>query len=414
MNKKPNIIFHQYLTYYQALLTQLDTASTLEEKSILELLTYRSQIQQTLDNHPILSPGNQQTLLHLDQKLKSLASQIVNLDLIKLKDYRQSLNPPLTAWWWYLENEIPPHPSTHYESLWKGLNFAGWTINLALLSNIISRFLSGGTGLGGAIIIVLPTLLTLLQARNDLTDSGNILFVSLLEKLGIKSQREPQAKLVSTGILTGIILSIWLTLPTFSQIYTILGKQAYERGELGNAETHYHKAIALNPDNGAAHYNLGNLYENINHLKQAKTEYLFAVKSGMTEANNNLGRLLIKEGQYSEAVSLLHQGLTRPEKSPETRYSLLKNLGWARLEQKDPQAAITYLESAIKIGEKTSTNAASAYCLLAQALEQNQNHNQAFTQWKFCCQKATILNPDEDKWLLIGRQKKIKLCRINH
>ncbi len=202
-------------------------------------------------------------------------------------------------------------------------------------------------------------------------------------------------------------------LPMFSQVYNILGKQAYDVGNLGQAEAHYQQAISLNPDNAIAHYNLGNLYEDLNDLKQAKNKYSFAVKNGIADANNNLGRLLIKEKKYSEAVSLLNKALEIPDKSALTKYNLSKNLGWARLEQKDHQSAITYLESAITIGENNQLSEASAHCLLAQALEVNKNKTEALEQWDLCCEKGRIIKPDEDQWLLMGRQKKIKTCLEN-
>ncbi len=413
MTQKLNLILAQYLNDYKTLLNQLETNSPIEESLILNLLNHRSQIQELLKDKAGISPGHQQSLLTLDKKLKSLATKIVNSDMIKLEDYRQSFNPQTTEWWWYLETEIPPNRLTRYNSVWKGLTLAGWTFNLALLSNIISRFISEGTGISGAVLIVLPTLLTLLQARNDLTNSGESLFNYILEKLGLKSQRTALAKLVSTIFLTVIIFIFWFLLPMFSQVYNILGKQAYDVGDLGQAEAHYQQAISLNPDNAIAHYNLGNLYEDLNDLKQAKNEYSFAVKSGVAEANNNLGRLLIKEKQYSEAVSLLKKGLSIPDKSAQINYNLFKNLGWARLEQKDPQSAITYLKSAITIGDEHQLTEASAHCLLAQALEVNKNQTEALEQWGLCCQKASIINPDEDQWLLMGRQKKIKSCLSN-
>lgn len=413
MSTKQNLILAQYLKDYQTSLHKLENNYPIEEKLILELLTHRSQIQKLLKTQLRISPGNQQTLLKSDKKLKSLATKIINSEVIDLEDCRQSLNPQTTDWWWYLETELPPHPLTRYDSFWKGLTLAGWTFNLALLSNIISRFLSKGTGISGAFFIVLPTLLTLLQAGNELTDSGNSLFSYILEILGIKSQRTAFAKLVSTIILTVIIFIFWLMLPMFSQVYNILGKQAYDVGNLGQAEAHYQQAISLNPDNAIAHYNLGNLYEDLNDLKKAKDKYSFAVKNGIAEANNNLGRLLIKEKKYSEAVSLLNKGLEIPDKSALTKYNLSKNLGWARLEQKDHQSAITYLQSAITIGDNNQLSEASAHCLLAQALEINKKETEALKQWNFCCQKGSIINPDEDQWLLMGRQKKIKTCLEN-
>ena len=278
----------------------------------------------------------------------------------------------------------------------------------------------------GLLAIILPSLLTLLKAGNDFADSADKGFTELLSKLGLKSYLHEEAKLISTGILLIVTGGIWLGMPTFSKIYNVLGHQNYQAGDLGSAESDYQKAIALNADHTEAHYNLGRVYEDLQDIKQAKTEYWLAVKSGLAEANNNLARLYILEDKPSQAVSLLVDGLKYPEKKPKTRYSLLKNLGWARLKQAEPQLAQSYLEAAIKVYQQqpqaereTFTNAGSAYCLLAQSFEQQKQEKLALEQWQKCCQFGSVSNPDEDRWLVKAHKKleevgKENLCLVGY
>jgi len=87
----------------------------------------------------------------------------------------------------------------------------------------------------------------------------------------------------------------------------------------------------------------------------------------------------------------------------------LKNLGWVRLEQGRYEEAQQTLQVAIGIAQNPQTvkyieNPASAHCLLAQVLDK-QKQTSALEQWQKCCQLGSRLNPDEDIWLHLSRQK---------
>ncbi len=181
---------------------------------------------------------------------------------------------------------------------------------------------------------------------------------------------------------------------------------------MGTAEENYLRAIALNPDNVYAHYNLGNLYEDLQEFDKARSEYLIAVKGDVPEAYNNLARLFIQTKEYPQAVALLQQGLLQAGKQnsfPEVKYNLFKNLGWARFQQGRDTEAQQALQAAIGIASnpevaKYLENRGSAHCLLAQVLER-QKKPSAIQQWQQCCQLGSTLNPDEDTWLHLAQKK---------
>ena len=181
---------------------------------------------------------------------------------------------------------------------------------------------------------------------------------------------------------------------------------------MGTAEQNYLRAIALNPDNVDAHYNLGNLYEDLQEFDKARTEYLIAVKGDVPEAYNNLARLFIQKKEYPQAVALLNQGLLQAGKQdsfPEVKYNLFKNLGWARFQQGRDIEAQQALQVATGIASNPEVaqyirNPGSAHCLLAQVL-QRQKQPSAIEQWQQCCQLGSTLNPDEDTWLHLAHKK---------
>jgi tetratricopeptide (TPR) repeat protein len=321
-----------------------------------------------------------------------------------LADYRESLPEPPQDWWWQLD-------SKNANLLLKGLAVLTWTGSLGLLANIASRFLSGGVGVVGAAAIFFPSFLTMLQARSELTEAGQQRFENTLVQLGVPHQYREPIKFLTLLMLFGFLLGFWFLIPTISEIYNQQGLRSAKNGNLGTAQENYQRAIALDPDNVSAHYNLGNLYEDLQEFDKAKTEYLIAVQGNVPEAYNNLGRLFIQQKKYPEAVSLIQQGLLlagKTEGPTEVKYNLFKNLGWARFEQNRNLEAWQALQVATGIAKNPEiapyiANPGSSYCLLAQVLDRQKRP--AIAEWQKCNELGSTLNPDEDTWLNLSYQK---------
>lgn len=411
------------LECYEVAIESLKQAgSSIEVEQVLDVLKARDAVQVALKEQRSIPTSRLQKVIELDAALREKAELItkaVNCQkLEQLAQWRESVHPPAEAWWWRLESLAPPHPWDVCDWLWKGLTVAAWTANLSLLVNIATRFLSGGVGLAGAAAVILPSIFALLQASSELTKAGQEGFDKLLEKLSIPKQYREEAKLASALLLSGILISIWFSLPLISKFYNRQGLKNYNERDLGEAEQDYLKAISLNADNIEAHYNLGNLYEEWQDLEKAKKEYQIAVAGNLADAYNNLARLYIQEKKYPQAATLLAKGLVFAQKQnslPEVRYSLFKNLGWARLEQGRYEEAQQTLQAAIGISRnpeaaKYISNPGAAHCLLAQVLDK-QKQPTALEQWQKCCQLGSRLNPDEDTWLHLSQEKLSKAGR---
>jgi tetratricopeptide (TPR) repeat protein len=188
------------------------------------------------------------------------------------------------------------------------------------------------------------------------------------------------------------------------------------QGKLGSAEQSYNLAISLNPDNVAAHYNLGTLYEDIQEFDQAETQYLIAARGDFPEAYNNLARLYLQpsDNSVNKSLALLSQGLRLAEAQqsfPETRFSLYKNLGWALFQQAEYPFAADALEEAISIYEQLPSaeqeyvaNPGSAYCLVAQVREA-MGQTDVLPAWQRCCQLGDRSVPEENAWLTIASDR---------
>lgn len=173
-------------------------------------------------------------------------------------------------------------------------------------------------------------------------------------------------------------------------------------GQLPKAQVGYKVALKLTPWSAAAHYNQGAAYEDEQNYERAHAEYQIAIEGGLVPAYNNQARLYILEGKYDAAVSLLRIGLPLAKNEDDLQYSMLKNLGWARLEQGRLSEARLNLEDAIKL----KSTRAPAYCLMAQMLERQGDKKNALVEWENCLGLSyKPQTPEEDKWLELASQR---------
>ncbi|NEO62433.1 MAG: tetratricopeptide repeat protein, partial [Moorea sp. SIO4G2] len=303
---KANSGLYFALVRYQKALEYLESSEiSLCKEKALEILSARDALQKVLKTEDPVAGDILSQVMALDSGLKDNPGRI--LKVLNLADCRESLPAPPQDWWWHLDRK-------QVNWLIRGLTVITWTGSLGLLANIASRFLTGGVGVLGAAAVVFPSLLTLLKAKSELTEAGREGLEKFIATLGIPQYHQEGAKFGSLVGLGGLLLLFWLALPLISETYNDQGRKNHDQGELGTAEENYLRAIALNPDNVDAHYNLGNLYEDLQQFDKARTEYLLAVKGDVPEAYNNLARLLIKKKEYPQAVALLNKGLLEAQK----------------------------------------------------------------------------------------------------
>jgi tetratricopeptide (TPR) repeat protein len=376
------------------------------------VLNARDRLQTALKDKSNLPTQMLIQVIKLDGILREKTSLIKRiLQEKELLEWRESMSPPAGAWWWQLDQSTSPHPFNRLDGLWTLLMIAGWTANITLLVNLATRFLGGGVGLAGVAAITLPSILALLQVGSEFTKTGHRGVEKFLATLGVPQELWEEAKLTMTLLLSIALCLTWLHLPNFSKGYNYSGIQNYRKGNLGEAEKNFLRAISLDADNFDAHYNLGSLYDRLQQFDAATKEYLIAIAGGLPDAYNNLARLYIKDKKYDQAAALLSQGIEQLDSiefvDPKVRYDLYKNFGWVRLEQKRYEEAKEFLQIGIVLAQDPETamsvNPSAAYCLLAQVLDKQKQL--AVEQWTKCQQLGSVSNPDEDPWLYQAKQK---------
>lgn len=163
-------------------------------------------------------------------------------------------------------------------------------------------------------------------------------------------------------------------------IYDSLAIVCRQLRELNCTIDTYQKILKLKPD-WEGYYRLGSFYDDEGKEELAQKQYEIAIKlnKNAVVAINNLSRLKNLEKDYEQAAKLALEGLSKT-KEPKTQATLYKNLGWARLMQKNYTEAEKYLKKAIDLDNERI----DAVCLLSQVQEALGKINETKLWWEAC------------------------------
>ena len=384
------------------------------KEEIIAVLTCRDLIHAILSERKYESTEYIASLIELDKRLRRQKAKLIT-EKIDLHELRRSFLPNQEAWWWFPEEflEFPPKINfwNKYDRLWNLISITLFIISLCILFDINSRITTNGTDSYGAALIIIQGLLTSLFAGIILTREARELISNLLKSLGIPIQFHQEVQLVSAGLLLGAVIILKYSLPQISEHYYSIGLQNYYkiyRPEI--ALTNTQKAIRINPDHLEAYFLRGLLYEDIDEIKKSIKDYKIASRRGLIKASNNLARLYILNNDYSKAANLLTPLISKIDKlnlDNNSKYSLLKNLGWTRFEQNRYDEAESFLKEAIMNNKER----APAHCLLAQILESKKEKTKALKEWYMCMiysrttTPSRIITPEEDNWTNLASKK---------
>ena len=373
------------------------------KRQILDILIARDAVQVALKAHNPVPVWNLLQVEDLDNRLKQQSDLIVKT--INLAEWRSLINPSISNWWWFLD-ESPFHPQNHRNWLWKSLSIFLLTISFAFGTSVYSAWFSVGLDALGSSFASAQGVATLFLGSRLFTTEEN---KPLLGYSKIPRYVWHQRIFQGSFLLTGLVLGLYFLQPVISDLYTKRGINNYNAipRQIAKAKANFQRATELDPDNAEAHYGLGNIYEELGKLEQAQTEYEIAAQGALPDAHNNLARLYILHQQFDKAAILLEKWLEQfSQQDQMVEYSMRKNLGWARLEQKRYDRAEAELREAIQLTNDLKRNEAAPYCLLAQVLDCKGNLAEANNNWQNCKKYANPSNsPEEDSWLHLANQR---------
>lgn len=368
---------------------------------ILAVLMLRDRLQETLATQDEVNLEHLVQLVDLDSRLKAQQGEIAAHP--EYETYRQLLNPSETAWWWFFQ---VPEPKKWWSEIRLAVqrgDFGGTNHCCQPDHGYGDPFIHGGVDLGATLAVSGQSVLALLAGGGALTQAGRKAYGRVLESLKVDKRHWQETSFGLAVVLTLGLGGVHAALPHLAQWVNRGGEVHYRLGQLDSARKDFQRAVALKPDYGKAHFNLGLVYEDLQQVDQAKVEYQLVVTQLIADCNpqvakncgvltwlqahNNLARLNILAQDYGVAVPLLQAGLRKlqepmVESNPNAKhlkYDLLKNLGWARLNQEFYSEAENLLLEAIDAEAQPD-----AFCLMAQLNESQKDETMALENWEQC------------------------------
>ncbi|VAW30317.1 hypothetical protein MNBD_CHLOROFLEXI01-2236 [hydrothermal vent metagenome] len=358
----------EILANYQHSLDEL----TVDEQSLLAVLLIRDQVEERLKQAKTLTPTQAQQLVTLDTQLRQ---QATSEPLKSLSNWRSSLQPPQSRWWWYLDKALTKQKQEK-DLLWELLAVTLFILTVPLLVDIIQRLWVNAPDN----LAIVGSLLLLLVTASPFTNRGRELTQWLLKRIPrLPSHRRAEAMAMTALIAFLLVVGgRFIIMPQYARIYNNRGVAARDRGDLTTARQQLQRAAAIDKDFAASYYNLATIYEEVAQPDEAIALYQEAIARDLTlsPAYNNLGRLYLQQGEAQQAISILQAGLARLGEGDGTaervtRYQSLTHLGQAYVELGEMKTAVSTLQQAIALenGSDPDFPRASPHYYLALAYE---------------------------------------------
>lgn len=402
------------IAYYEQALTALAAAKPAPSLAqILAVLTARDTVEDSLQATSQAPADLLARVIELDEKLQSFADAIsVNNQLARC---RQSLNPPKTAWWWFLSPPAPRLPKlpkwTSFDWLWNGLTVVSLVFATTFATNTINAFSRDGMDLLQIFGTISQGAGLVLVSGGALTNKGRRTIKNILRSLNIPPALHSETTFVFSIVVLLATYIVNQALPGLGNFYYQQGNQFYNQGELLLARRSYQEALNFDPKNSQISVALGNIHETLQHYDKAANHYQPGLFEGNPASFNGVGRTTLRQAQSKEdlfqAETYFRLALSEPSVDGNLKAELHTNLGLALLKQaKDlelnaekvqrlRQDAEQNFRKAIRL-EKTlpqlAPGAGMAYCYLASLLQQDATNpemqKQAMQQWQLCADNA--------------------------
>lgn len=407
----------QAISDYQAALDDLPQRGDSDAPSrIMTLLVARDEVARELAQGDPVSAPTIIRISSLDEKLKSLASDIDALaGSSTLANWRQSIHPMESAWWWSLDERAAAAEPGH-NPLWTIPAALLFVLSVGVLADTITELKNGGLNRLSVFGTLTQSLLALLAGSTFLS-AGRDWLAKLFAKLGINRKFQGASRVWLGAGMLALTLGISLLLPDVVARYrNRQGFQFFANKQYTDAVQSYQQAVALKPSFVVAHFNLALAYDKSHDYPNAISEYerSIAFDPKNYAARNNLARLYILHGKdFNGALRHLYFLRERLVETPaEIQYYVFKNLGWAHLALHEYVQAEGDLIWAIRMRALGKRDAAAAHYLLGRVYEEQGRKDEAKQQWDLFI-KSIQNNPGLDEevepdWMVHAQEQLFK------
>ncbi len=282
------------IAHYQTALSTVEKAgSILSKRKIIEMLLSRDGVENLKESGAELGASQYALLIDLDERLKGLAETIVKN--FPLASYRQSINPPESSWWWFLESFAPQevHKHDRFDWLWYGLTVGSMVVVTTFGTSTAQAFSSEGFDILGTFSTVAQGAGMLLVAGGALTENGKETVENVLTSVGIPSHFHAEAIFGTSALMAAATYGLYANLPNIGEYYYNQGNIASSEGEVVTALDLYKRALSFNPDDPKIYVGLGKVSEDMGQLKDAVSYYDRGRSFNDPAALNGLGRSLV-------------------------------------------------------------------------------------------------------------------------
>jgi hypothetical protein len=342
-----------------------------------------------------------QRLAIVDERLQQSADLVDRIaGGTNLGRWRQSLQPPASAWWWMLDQRVA---TTGPRVLIVGA-IAGVLLSasVGIIADVSSHWIAGHPDILSSLFTVLPAALTLITG-GTLTRLGG----DFLVRRGLPHRWLSVVNLLLATAVLLLALGIKTTEPRIAQLYAGWGEWA--QATLPNeAIEDFQRAISLSPNEAVYHFDLAQSLVGIGDDKGAVTEYLTAYRLD-PRAIGNLIDLAFEydyQGDYVNGLNYAEAGFSvlggdaacagsASMDDPMTCYMLLVDRGWAYLGLNDLRLAEADLRNALG---REKNHGIAGHCLLAQVMAARNVSDVANREWQTCVTDRSILKIQGEGW----------------
>ncbi|HLN97491.1 MAG TPA: tetratricopeptide repeat protein, partial [Pyrinomonadaceae bacterium] len=296
-----------------------------------------------------------------------------------LANWRQSIHPLESSWWWNLDTQAAAVEPGH-NPLWTIPAAILFALSLSVLADTITTLRSGGIN-GLTVFGTLMQSLLALLAGSAFLAGGREWLEKLFAQLRINRTFQGASRVwLALGVLV-LTFGLRILLPDLvARYHNRKGDAAFNNRQMPAAVLNYQQAVALKPSFVKAHFNLAVAYDKSHDYSKAIEEYQRSIDFDQQNfvAYNNLARLLIlQQKDYNGALRRLDYLRQNLMQVPDNiQYYLFKNRGWANLELKNySQAEADLVWSLIK------RDGAAAHYLLGRVFEEEGRKAEAKQQW---------------------------------